>query len=160
MSLQTTYLHILLDTLTKKKKVLEEIYETTKLQEQLFKEMSIQTERLDQYMDQKSKCLQTLNQLDDGFEMLYAKVKEELHASPGSFSEEISRMKQLIGSIMDLSVSIQALEQKNKLSMERYLLRHRKNIQDYRNGQKRVNKYYNAMTGFNPHQSYFMDQKK
>lgn len=160
MDLQTTYLRILQDTLYKKQKVLEEIYEATRQQEQLFKETALQTEDLDRCMDQKSKCLETLNQLDDGFEKLYEKVKKELQDSPGSFQKEIEELKKSISKIMDLSVSIQALEQKNKLSMERYLLRHRKNIQSYRNGQQGVNRYYNTMTGFSPHQSYFMDKKK
>lgn len=160
MDLQTTYLHILLDTLKKKRKVLEDIYEITRHQAEIMKEESIQTEALDESMDKKAECLKVLNQLDDGFEMLYAKVREELQASPGSYQEEVMQLKQLVNLVMDLSVSIQALEQKNKMSMERYFLRHRKNIQTCRSSQKRVNEYYNAMTGLNPHQSFFLDSKK
>lgn len=160
MDLQTTYMRILQDTLNKKQKVLEEIYEVTKHQEQILKETAVQTESLDQCMDQKAECLKTLNQLDDGFEMLYVKVREELQASPGNYQEEISGLKQSVNRIMELSISIQALEQKNRMSMERYFLRHRKNIQVYRNKQQRVNTYYNTMTRFNPHQSFFLDSKK
>ncbi len=93
MDMQTTYLRILQDTLYKKQKVLEEIYEVTKQQEQIFKETVLQTEELDRCMDQKSKCLQTLNQLDDGFERLYEKVRKELQDSPGSFQKEIEELK-------------------------------------------------------------------
>lgn len=160
MNLQTTYVRILQDTLNKKQKVLEEIYDITKQQEQLLKKTAEQTEGLDQCMDQKSKCLEVLNQLDDGFEMLYAKVREELQNSPGKFQKEIEDLKKSVNHIMELSISIQALEQRNKLSMERYFLRHRKNIQMYRSSQQRVSTYYNTMTGFNPHQAYFMDKKK
>lgn len=160
MDLQTTYLKILQDTLEKKQKVLQEIYEETRRQEQLLKKTTDQTTGLDQCMDRKSECLQVLNELDDGFEMLYTKVQQELKDMPGKFQVEIEKMKKSISYIMDLSVSIQALEQRNRLSMERYMLRHRKNIQTYRSGQKKVGSYYNAMTGFNPHQSYFMDKKK
>lgn len=160
MDLQTTYIRILQDTLNKKQKVLEEIYDITKQQEQLLKETAEQTEGLDRCMDQKSECLKVLNQLDDGFEMLYANVREELQNSPGKFQKEIKGLKESIHDIMELSVSIQALEQRNKLSMERYFLRHRKNIQTYRSGQQKVSTYYNTMTGFNSHQSYFMDKKK
>jgi hypothetical protein len=61
---------------------------------------------------------------------------------------------------MELSVSIQALEQKNKAAMERYFWRHRKNIQSYKSSRRRIDSYYNTMTGVNSHQSYFMDKKK
>lgn len=160
MALQKTYLRILQDTLDKKQRTMEEILKVTRYQEQLLKETAEQTEELDQCIDRKSNCLETLNQLDDGFEMLYAKVKEELQASPNSYQKEIEHLKISINKIMELSVSIQALEQRNKLSMERYFLRHRKNIQTYRSSQKRVNSYYNTMNKFNPYQSYFMDKKK
>lgn len=160
MNLQTTYLRILQDTLNKKQKVLEEIYNVTRRQEALLKNVSVQTESLDSCMDQKSDCLERLNELDDGFEMLYAKVREELKASPEHHKEEIAKLKQSVNKVMELSISIQALEQRNRMSMERYFLRHRKNIQNYRSGQKRVGSYYNTMTGFNPNQSFFLDKKK
>jgi flagellar biosynthesis/type III secretory pathway chaperone len=146
--------------LSKKQKVLEEIYAVTKKQEQLLKETAEQTEELDKCMDQKSDCLEKLNQLDDGFDVLYRKVKKELQESPGKFQKEIEELKKLVHDIMELSVSIQALEQKNKLAMERYFMRHRKNIQIYKSSRRRIDTYYNTMTGFNPHQSYFMDKKK
>lgn len=160
MELQTTYIKILQDTLEKKQKIMQEIYEETRRQEQLLKKTTDQTTGLDQCMDRKSICLQKLNELDDGFELLYEKVRELLQTSPGQFQKEIEGLKKSISHIMDLSISIQALEQRNKLSMERYLLRHRKNIQTYRSGQRKVGSYYNSMTGFNAHQSYFMDKKK
>lgn len=160
MNLQTTYLRILQDTLYRKQKVLEEIYAVTKTQEQLLKQTTEQTEGLDRCMDQKSDCLERLNQLDDGFESLYQKVKKELQESPGKFQEEVEELRKLVHNIMELSVSIQALEQKNKLAMERYFIRHRKNIQIYKSSRRRIDTYYNTMTGFNPHQSYFMDKKK
>ena len=144
--LQVTYVRILLDTLDRKQKILKEIYAVTKRQELLLKE--------------KSKCLEVLNQLDDGFEALYKKVREELQNNPGKFQPEIEKLQGYIRGIMDLSVSIQALEQRNKLAMERYFLRHRKNIQTYRSSRQKVNTYYNTMAKFNPHQSFFMDQKK
>ena len=158
--LQVTYVRILLDTLDRKQKILKEIYAVTKRQELLLKETSEQTEGLDQCIDQKSKCLEVLNQLDDGFEALYKKVREELQNNPGKFQPEIEKLQGYIRGIMDLSVSIQALEQRNKLAMERYFLRHRKNIQTYRSSRQKVNTYYNTMAKFNPHQSFFMDQKK
>ncbi len=160
MDLQITYLKILQDTLEKKQKIMQKIYQETRRQEQLLKKTTNQTAELDQCMDRKSEYLQALNELDDGFEMIYVKVKDTLQKSPGQFQKEIEELKKLISHIMDLSVSIQALEQRNKLSMQRYLLYHRKNIQTYRSGQKKVGSYYNSMTGFNSYQSYFMDKKK
>lgn len=160
MTLQTTYLRILEDTLDKKQKILNQIYSLTRRQESILRGTSVQTESLDQCMDQKSECLEKLEELDDGFEMLYAKVREELQNTPGSYKEEITKLKQSVNKVMELSISIQALEQRNKMAMERYLLRHRKNIQGYRSSQKRVGTYYNTMTGFNPHQSFFLDKKK
>lgn len=160
MEAQIIYLKILRDTLYKKRKVLEQIFAVTKKQEQLFFKTEPQIEEMDSCMDEKSEYLKVLQQLDDGFEKMYEKVKRELQASPEKFSEEIRELQTVISQVMDLSIAIQALERKNKSSMERYLLRHRKNIQTYRTGRQKVNTYYNTMTGFQPQQSYFMDKKK
>jgi len=160
MDLSVTYLSILQDTLDKKMQVLNDIFVVTKQQEQFLKLDEVQTEALDRTMDQKSEYLKKLNELDDGFEKLYAKVRQQLQEAPGAYAQQIALLKQSISGIMDLSVSIEALERKNKLAMERYFIRHRKNIHTYKTSQKKVNAYYNTMTKFSPHQSYFMDKKK
>lgn len=161
MDLDITYVRIMQDTLNKKEQVLQDILAVTRRQEQIIKEeAALQTEELDHCMDLKSDYLKTLNQLDDGFEKLYQKVRTQFQSSPEDYAENVPAMQQSISRIMDLSISIQALERKNKLAMERYFLRHRKNIQSYKQSQQKVNQYYNSMAKFNPHQSYFMDKKK
>ena len=161
MDFDMTYIRIMQDTLNKKEQVLQDILSVTRRQEQCMKqEAALQTEELDRCMEQKSEYLKTLNQLDDGFEKLYQKVRKNFQSSPEAYAKEVPAMQQSISRIMDLSISIQALERKNKLAMERYFMRHRKNIQSYRSGQQKVNQYYNHMAKFNPHQSYFMDKKK
>jgi len=161
MDFDMTYIRIMQDTLNKKEQVLQDILAVTKRQAQCMKEeAAVQTEELDRCMDLKSDYLKTLNQLDDGFEKLYQKVRAKFQSSPEAYAGEVPAMQQSISRIMDLSISIQALERKNKQAMERYFMRHRKNIQSYKSSQQKVNQYYNHMAKFNPHQSYFMDKKK
>ena len=74
------YLGILEESLQKKSIVLDEIMKYNNAQEQLLRDEKFSLEELDGNMDQKDKLIQKLTELDEGFETLYGRVREQLNA--------------------------------------------------------------------------------
>ena len=69
-------------------------------------------------MDAKSKLIDQLNELDSGFEEVFARVKEELELHRSEYKDEIFKMQELIRMITDKSLRIQQQELQNKKLME------------------------------------------
>ena len=72
------YLEILEESLRKKSAVLDEIMKYNDAQEQLLKEKNFSLEELDANMDQKDILIQKLTELDEGFETLYGRIRDQL----------------------------------------------------------------------------------
>lgn len=155
-----SYLSILEDSLKKKLAVLEQIDEVSDVQTALLKEETFDLERFDSTVDEKDAFIKQLSELDDGFETLYEKVREELLKDRRQYEQQIGRMQKLIGQITDKSVSIQAKESRNKAAVERYFAREKKSIGQDRKTAKAAYGYYKNMNNTNVPASRFMDQKK
>ena len=88
--MESTYVNIMIQSLHKKVKVLEEIKSLNQLQKALLEDERSSVDEVDKTVEDKSACIKQLEQLDDGFETLFAKVKEALNSgckkdAPGSF---------------------------------------------------------------------------
>ena len=104
------YLGILEESLEKKVLVLDEIEDYTAKQERLLKQEKVSMEELDANMEQKDGLIQKLTALDDGFETLYERVKEQLSTNKDAYKNQIKRIQELITKVTEKSVSIQAKE--------------------------------------------------
>jgi hypothetical protein len=107
----------------------------------------------------KEERLTALSKLDDGFEQLFESVKEELFLSKEKYVKEITVLKQLIASITDVSVRLQALETRNKAKMDVYFSNKRNEIKRSRLSNKTVTNYYKTVTKQNEAESFFYDKK-
>ena len=99
--------------------------------------------------------------MDEGFQNLYDKVKDELNANREDYKTEIKNMQSLIKEITDLSSSVQSQEMSNKELAKARFSYVRTQIRESRHGQKAVASYYASMmnnTGYED--SQFWDQKK
>ena len=72
------YLVILENSLEKKVIVLDEIANYNVGQEQLLRKEKVSMEDLDANMEEKDKLIQKLTELDEGFEALYERIREQL----------------------------------------------------------------------------------
>lgn len=88
-----TYLAIMLQSLRKKEKVLDEIIRLNDLQKKELTELSTPVDDFDQTVEDKSACIDQLNQLDSGFEKLYAQVEEELQGNKEQYADIIREMQ-------------------------------------------------------------------
>ena len=152
------YLEILTDSLKKKSKVLDEIMQYNSDQENLLRQESISLEELDANMELKDGLIQKLVQLDDGFETLYERIKEQLLTQKDQYKAQIGQMQELISQIIEKSVSIQAQEARNKGMIENYFARERAQLRQSRQVSKAAYGYYKSMS--NGVSSQLLDQKK
>ncbi len=154
------YLGILEKSLEKKLLVLNEIEDYTAKQESLLKQENVSMEELDANMEQKDDLIQKLTDLDEGFEALYERVKEQLSANKDAYKEQIKRIQDLITKVTEKSVSIQARESRNKKLVEDYFAKKKSEIRQSRQASKTVLNYYKSMSDTSAISSQIMDQKK
>lgn len=155
-----SYLSILEDSLRKKLTILEQIEEVSNAQTALIKEDQFDLQRFDGMVDEKDDFVKQLEELDNGFETLYDKVREELLKDRSQYEQQIRRMQELIGQITDKSVSVQAKESRNKAAIERYFAREKQSIGQGRRTAKAAYGYYQNMSNVNTQTSVFLDRKK
>lgn len=154
------YVTALSQSLEKKLKVLEEIYRLCKLQTEVLNTQPMDFERFDGLVDDKDICLEKLEKLDEGFELVYERVSRELSANRAEYTDQIKKMQELIALITEKSTSIEALEKRNKQSMSDMFVRERKELSEGKRSVSIAMNYYKNMAGQNIPDSKFMDQKK
>lgn len=154
------YLVILEESLQKKLKVLEEIAVYNQEQEQLLRKESVSLEELDENMSHKDELIQKVTALDEGFETLYERIKEQLLTDKDVYKEQIRKLQQLISQITEKGVSIQAQEARNKKLIEDYFKKERSQLRQNRQSSKAAYNYYKSVNNSNVVMPQMMDQKK
>lgn len=155
-----TYIALLEASLIKKSDTLDHLLLLSKEQEIEIGRETMDEDRFEEIFQKKDKLVETILKLDDGFEQVFQRVKEELNGHPGSYQKEIGRLTNLITEITDKGVALQAIELRNKTNLELYLQRKRKGIRDSKMSMKSANNYYKNMANQNQQESYFFDKKK
>ena len=155
-----TYIAMLKDTLVQKKKVTEEILWVTLEQETALAPEFEDMERFDALMEKKEPLLTKLGELDDGFSDIFAKVQATLNVQKDAYKEEILAMQKLITEITDVSVKIQALEERNRRMLESYLAGRRQQFKTAKKNSRTTDAYTKTMSGNPQGESFFMDKRK
>lgn len=155
-----SYITALQESLEKKIKVLEEIARISQAQGELLKRKPMDYEGFDRYVEDKDICIEKLAKLDEGFDLLYQRVGEELKEHRALYKQEIQRLQELIVQITDQSASIQATEQRNKKEIEQIFLEERRNIGQGKRSVSVAQNYYKNMNHVGVPMSSRMDQKK
>ena len=138
-SMPDTYIAIMLQSLKKKEQVLDEIIRLDDRQKDTLMDPECPFDVFDETVEAKSACIDQLNQLDSGFEKLYAQVAEELDQNREDYAKEIRDMQQCIRRVTDKSVKIQAQEARNKQLMtqaHRTVMKNSRAITGYYNSMK------------------------
>ena len=154
------YITILIQSLEKKKGVLDMIIEKNKEQGILFTDENSDPDRLDENIEEKGTLIEQLNQLDEGFQQIYDRIKPILQQQKEDYKEEIRIMKQLITEITDRSTTVQTQEVRNHdLAVKRFSAV-KGNIRQARASNQAASQYYRSMSKLNVVDSHFMDKKK
>lgn len=155
-----TYLQMLNESLHKKLSIMNQIYELTKQQDLCFQDENKVIEEMEQCVTEKEPLLLQLAKLDEGFDLVYDKIKSYVQGNTKEYSVEIKNLQQSILDITSLSVKIQTLEQGNKRKFELYLSSKKKEIKQFKVNNRTASNYYKSMTGNPQGESYFIDKKK
>lgn len=153
-------LDILSESLDKKLSVLQEIQEYNERQAQDFAEGRADLDSFDEAMEEKDRLIEKISKLDEGFELLYEKLAEELKDNRERYAAQIKVLQDKISKVTEMSVSIQAQEARNKKLVEAYFVNARRGLNQNRKNSKAAYDYYKSMSGTTGQQSRFMDSKQ
>lgn len=151
---------ILVESLEKKSRVLDEIIKENEAQERLFHQEELDVEALDASADRMGELAEKLELLDEGFEAVYDRIRKELIDNKAAYREEIKRMQELIAEITEKVVGINAARMRNKLQAENQFKKSRQQIGKVSSKMKASQNYYNSMNKLNYVDPQFYDNKK
>lgn len=154
------YINILCQTLQKKNRILDELLQANELQGQMVKSESLEVEEFQSIMEKKASLIEELNQLDNGFELSYNRIKDAFPVYKDKYKEIIQVMQENILEISRKVMEVQRLELKNKDSVELRFAEIRKKIKDFNVSSKNISNYYKNMSNAYSGEAQFMDKKK
>ena len=154
------YLSVLEDSLKKKLKILDELTDYTTQQQELLKVEELDYEAFDRLVDQKDPLIQRIMELDQGFETVYDRIKEQLLGNKEQYAAQIRALQSLIGELTDKSVKLQTMEQRNKSAVEQQFRKSREKIRQGRQNKQAALNYYKNMNNSNYVPPQFLDDKK
>ena len=158
--MEQTYVDIMIQSLNKKIKVLEEVKRVNVVQRDLLENDRADVDDFDVTVEAKSKLIEQMEQLDSGFDKLFERVREELQANKPAYTEQIKTMQTCIRRITDLSMEIQSQEAKNKDLMTQKFVSVRQKAKVVRTNSKAASQYYKNMMQMNVVDPQFMDRQK
>ncbi|MBQ8526951.1 MAG: flagellar protein FliT [Lachnospiraceae bacterium] len=160
--MEKQYLSIMEESLEKKIGILDRIIAKNKEQTDILNNPDMKWEDFDDNANQKMELIEEIDKLDEGFEDLFERVKEELQSPGGKekHSDSIARMQGMIQQITERSVSIQTQEARNKALVEKYFQETRDKIRKGRTSSKAAMDYYKSMSQASFSQAHFLDNKK
>ena len=154
------YLSVLEDSLKKKLQILDELTDYTMQQQELLKVEELDYEAFDRLVDQKEPLIQRIMELDQGFETVYDRIKEQLLGNKEQYAAQIKALQSLIGELTDKSVKLQTMEQRNKSAVEQQFRKSREKIRQGRQNKQAALNYYKNMNNSNYVPPQFLDDKK
>lgn len=156
-----TNVKILVDTLNKKKQLLEEIKAYTMEQANILKVEDFDIRAFNNIMSNKQVRIELLMKIDDGFEVTFGRVKNILATQPDVFREAIVEMKRLITEVNDLGIDIQVQEQRNKTTFDLRTSTVKTEVKSFRNHKSAMAQYQNNYNKLKKaDEPHFFDSKK
>lgn len=156
-----TYVNMMVDVLQRKRAILEQLLEDTREQERLLLNEKMDVDAFNALVESKGTQIEELNEIDEGFDALFQRVKSEIVSHRENYRSQIETMQSLIAEVSSLGVSVQALEQQNCERFKAFLARERQGIRDFHVNNRMASAYYQNMPNIHrDNQSYFLNEKK
>lgn len=153
-------LDMLEESLIKKIDILSKLEEENDKQKEILSSMDEEREpEFDACLDRKAELIDQLTLLDDGFQSLFDRVKEEVGANKDLYRDQIKRMQQLIEEITGKSASIEASEHRNKRLAEQFFSAARQKMNASKQASAAAFNYYQTMNKFKDIPPQFLDKQ-
>lgn len=156
------YIEIMMESLNKKEAILEQLIHKSEEQKEIVSlndAINVNWDLFDELVEQKGTLVEELMKLDEGFQTLFDRIKDELTANKDSYKNEIASMQNTIRHITELSVDLETKEQRNKALVEKKFREGRTQIKQTRLGSQAAISYYNKMNKINTVDPQLMDRK-
>lgn len=154
------YLDIMIDSLAKKEELLKQIVDYNEAQQTIVTAPEFKEEAFEKNVADKGEVVEKILRLDEGFNSVFNRIKEELQTNKGKYAKDIEHLKELVASVTDLGVRIQAQELRNKQLVEKRFAQMRKELSQAKRTTSTANAYYKNVNNLNQYESHFLDQKK
>ena len=144
------YVQIMIESLEKKSELLDRLIEKNAKQAECvdgknFDEVDWDTFNL--LVAEKEIAIDRINKMDEGFQSLYDRVKQQLNEGKDRYASQIKEIQRLIGVVTDQGVAIRTEEERNRKMIETILGGKKKTIRQTRNSLKVANSYAQTMQG-------------
>lgn len=154
------YIQILVESLEKKVNILNQLMELNRQQEAVLMAEEFDGDAFEETIDKKSVLITDLTFIDNGFEAIYNRIKEELISHKEQHKGEIARLQELIRQVTELGMSLQASEQRNDQRLRSRFRGERQKVRQSKATVKAVTGYYQNMAGAAFAGGNILDQKK
>ena len=144
------YIQIMIESLTKKSELLEKLIDKNLAQHDCVegkKYEEIDWDSFNLIVEQKQTIIDRIVKMDEGFQSLYDRVKEQLNTDKDKYSDQIKEIQRLISLITEQGVKISTGEERNRKIIEKLFNGKKKEIRQTRNSLRVANSYAQTMSG-------------
>lgn len=165
METTDNYLQIMIDSLYKKEKLLDEIIDRNKAQYDLIRDKQyddVDWTAFNLRVTEKDIAIDKIIKIDDGFDETFKLVKDEVTANKDKYSDKIKVLQELIGRLTDKGVTIRTGEERNRQIIDNIFAKTRQEIKKQRTGIKAASNYYKTMSNsvVRAAENSILDEKK
>lgn len=148
-----SYLEMMVRSLDRKIEILNRIEQENRKQRDLLDfpvqekeaEEVFEEEAFQRTVEEKGRLIEELLKLNEGFDLLFAKVQKELSGQWDDYRSQVRTMQEKIRMVTELSSRIQVQEQRNKALVDRYFSEERTKIKIGKRSTASAMKYYQTM---------------
>lgn len=148
-----SYLEMMVRSLDRKIEILNRIEQENRKQRDLLDfpvqekeaEEVFEEEAFQRTVEEKGRLIEELLKLNEGFDLLFAKVQKELSGQWDFYRSQVRTMQEKIRMVTELSSRIQVQEQRNKALVDRYFSKERTKIKLGKRSTASAMKYYQTM---------------
>lgn len=154
------YLQIMIDSLVQKEELLKQIVDYNEKQQTIITAAEFDEDAFEQNLNDKGELVEKILKLDEGFNSVFNRIKDDVQSNKARFKQPLARLKELVTTVTDLGVRIQAQELRNKQLVEKRFAQMRKELSNAKRATSKANAYYKNANKLNNYESHFLDQKK
>jgi dGTP triphosphohydrolase len=144
------YIQIMIDSLKRKSEILDELIVKNEEMHGCVADKSYEDVNWDSFnliVAQKQMYIDRIVKMDEGFQSLYDRVKEQLNEDRSKYVDEIKEIQKLIEKVTGQGIKISTGEERNKKIIEKLFGNRKKEIKRTRNSLKVANSYAQTMSG-------------
>ncbi len=144
------YIQIMIESLRKKSELLDKLIRKNEEQRECIEGKdfeSIDWDGFNLLVAEKQTAIDRIVKMDEGFQSLYDRVKEQLNDDKDKYADKIKEIQKLITTITEQGIRISTGEERNRKIIEKVFGNRKKEIKRTRNSLKVANSYAQTMSG-------------